>query len=268
MNNLNKLIIASLLGAGVIVASAHADQLDKDLMQSVSSKPLNATGAYAFVGAGVSASNYHVHDVYRAGFISHSNPSTDKDRVFSHLGFGYGWQIKQNYYTAIEAAYDYSFNHNAEGYGLQVFDVDGTPGAGETYYTVHNSSQLEINSLFGRIFYHNYLGFVKAGFVGSWNKYTIGWNAVGVNPYNGGLIGSVNNFRKGVNLGFGVRMPIAKRMQLVAEYDYMDFFNHGYVKDIAPANVAPSDPDYYVMPHHINDKMHSNNFLVSLLYRI
>lgn len=265
MNNLNKFIIASLLGAGVVVASANADQLDKDLMQSVSSKPVNATGAYAFAGAGVSSVKYNVNDIYRAGFDSSSTPNTNKSAVYSHFGLGYGLQIKQNYYAAIEAAYDYSFDHNSDGYGFQVLD-DGTSGAGETYYTVRGESQVEINGLFGRTFYHNYLGFVKAGFVGSWNKYTIGWNAAGVSPYdpvNPGYAGSVNNFRKGLNLGFGVRMPIAKRIQLVAEYNYMNFFTHDYTKTIEPLGTGTSP-----QTHHITDNMHSNNFIVSLLYKI
>jgi hypothetical protein len=265
MNNLNKFIIASLLGASVVAASANADQLDKDLMQSVSSKPVNATGAYAFAGAGIASVKHRVNENYEAGIDAASNFNTDKNSVFSHIGFGYGFQIKEHYYAAIESAYDYSFGHNSDGYGSMILP-GGDVGPGETYYTVRAENQVEINGLFGRTFYHDYLGFVKAGFVGSWNKYTIGWSAAGVSPYdpiNPGYSGSVNNFRKGLNLGLGVRMPIAKRIQLVAEYDYMNFFTHGYTKTIDPVGAGDSP-----QTHNITDNMHSNNFIVSLLYKI
>jgi len=260
MNKFNKLLVASLIGASAIAISAQADQMQKDLRQNAPQKLINASGAYILAGGGVSDIRHNVNDKHIQSGQQNVNFVAKKTSSYLHAGVGYGFQIKQNYYAALEADYDYAFDNKTEG------SQTDNLGA-ETYYTITGQSQLELNAIFGRTFCHNYLGYVKAGYAATWLINSIGYGPNAGNPSdpnNPGTFGSKYNFRPGLILGAGVRMPVSRKFELSAEYDYINYFKDTYSKITTSASTVALTPINF----NIADKMHSNNLVVSLLYKI
>lgn len=257
MNNSQRLLIATLISTSV-------SSYTFAMQQNNDEEPLsNASGAYIVAGIGDNENKHTIYDTHDNASLNDGSKLKDrintyKNRSFLNVGLGYGWQIRQKYYAAFEAGYQYMFNDHSFGYGLDYLTSYAT---GKTDYEIVNANQATATIKFGRTIWRGYLAYLQAGYAANWVKNNISY---GIGLQDDDFKGTAHNFRQGLLLGGGIRVPVSQRFMIEAEYHYIDYFKYGY-------NVAlPAYPNDNSAPlnFHFLDKSYSNNVSVSVIYKI
>lgn len=270
MKNSTKVLLASLLSAGMATAMAggvtvgskeysDSQYYTGSKIQSVNSSKsaINSSGLYISAGAGLTEINRNIKTTVNVGGHHSVNFKYQQSSPYLSAGLGFGWQIKQNYYSAIEASYNYIASKSTalrQDSGFDNFYL----------YPTSDQQQFVADALFGRTVMDKFLAFAKLGYAVNWTQNRFGASSGGRPAQSSsGLYGKINHAYQGILLGAGVRLPVSSRFELSAEYNYINYFSSTFTKRIYQYTSGNGNNPYTFKP-----KGHANNVLVSVIYKV
>lgn len=250
---MKNVMVKSLLAVSLVAVGMNVQAMSSSALQ----------GVYFSLGTGVM--NLHQNLDYKIDIGPGYDPVNDV--MQQHLtpglvrfGIGYGMYFQHKYYAAVEAAY--SFVSDTTFSNKMTTKIKNTD-----FYSTNQTSAnhlFELNALFGYVFPKQILGFVKLGYahLSTTNHLLFQQDGYLNDPW---VQYNYNQSLNGLLLGLGVRLPITAKLQLAGEYNYINYGTSHHKATLVNVNYAGSTENISVDE---SNKVHSNNFVASLIYTI
>ena len=203
------------------------------------------TGAFISAGAGMqwleantrasAITDVFNHGDYLGSYKYGADSHMRSRNLFGQVGFGYGQMIRCHWYAGTEFTASLYQNRHVGGSVTQQQDSI-LPTVTDTYsdeLSIHD--QMAISALFGHV-WPQWMMFARLGYINARldyeNSFNIDIQAVGIHDMHSTWRGRVS----GALMGLGIRLPVAKHIDLSAEYDY-NVYEHVHRKMVS--NIVP-----------------------------